>query len=246
MVNASSYIICATPRSGSTLLCDLLSETGVAGRPNSYYRGQDILSWAREWDVSPNSPEFDRSYLDAVRRVGTGETGVFGFRLMWGSVAELSMRLGTLHPGLPDDVARFEKAFGQILYIHLARQDKIAQAVSLLRAEQTGLWHLSADGTKRERTSPPQLPVYDADRLAGFVKELEMHDAGWSAWFARHQLKPLQLTYETIAVTPQLVLADILSALGRDPQIAATVVARTAKMADEISLKWAERFRSGG
>jgi len=28
-----SYLVAATPRSGSTLLCELLASTGVAGRP---------------------------------------------------------------------------------------------------------------------------------------------------------------------------------------------------------------------
>ena len=30
-----SYMICSTPRTGSTLLCELLESTGVAGRPES-------------------------------------------------------------------------------------------------------------------------------------------------------------------------------------------------------------------
>jgi LPS sulfotransferase NodH len=32
-----SYIVCATPRSGSTLVCHALGETGVAGRPEEYF-----------------------------------------------------------------------------------------------------------------------------------------------------------------------------------------------------------------
>src|SRR5919197_6386428 len=31
------YLVCATPRSGSTLLCQLLERTGVAGRPDEYF-----------------------------------------------------------------------------------------------------------------------------------------------------------------------------------------------------------------
>src|ERR1700709_312755 len=32
-----SYIVCATPRSGSTLVCHALAETGGAGRPEEYF-----------------------------------------------------------------------------------------------------------------------------------------------------------------------------------------------------------------
>jgi trehalose 2-sulfotransferase len=87
-----SYVIAATPRSGSTLLCDLLSATGVAGEPQSYYRREDIEDYVRTWGLS--SPDaigdeaFERAYLEAVRRAGAGETGVFGLRLMWVSAPE--------------------------------------------------------------------------------------------------------------------------------------------------------------
>ena len=32
-----SFLVCATPRSGSTLVCHALEETGVAGRPEEYF-----------------------------------------------------------------------------------------------------------------------------------------------------------------------------------------------------------------
>jgi LPS sulfotransferase NodH len=33
----ASYLICATPRSGSTMLCDALEGTGIAGRPEEHF-----------------------------------------------------------------------------------------------------------------------------------------------------------------------------------------------------------------
>jgi trehalose 2-sulfotransferase len=243
----SSYIIAATPRSGSTLLCDLLSGAGIAGRPQSYYRREDILDYAREWGLSlPDAigdEAFERSYLVAVQRAGAAQTGVFGLRLMWRTVAELSERLSAIYPDPADDAARFALAFGEPRYIHLSRRDKIAQAVSLLKALQSGLWHRAADGAERERTAPPAALVYDEDRLAGLVKELETDDAAWNGWFSRHGIEPLRLTYEGLAAAPRAVLAQALSALALDPRIAASVDVRTAKLADETSLKWAHRFR---
>lgn len=187
--------------------------------------------------------EFDRPYLAAVLREGAGSTGTFGLRLMWENVEELSQRLDALYPDLPNDAARFQEAFENPLYVHLTRQDKIAQAVSRLKAEQSGLWHLSADGSERERTAPPQAPVYDADRLAALVAELNAHDAAWEDWFTQQQIKPLRLNYEAVSANPKLAIEAILSALGRDTAIAATIEAKTAKMADNESTDWAARFR---
>ena len=39
-------------------------------------------------------------------------------------------------------------------YLHLSREDKLAQAVSDLKAEQSGLWHVFTDGSERETTDP--------------------------------------------------------------------------------------------
>src|SRR3954469_3299609 len=40
VVATRSYLVCATPRSGSTLLCRALAQTGVAGRPEEYFEAR--------------------------------------------------------------------------------------------------------------------------------------------------------------------------------------------------------------
>ncbi|WP_240233531.1 Stf0 family sulfotransferase [Devosia lacusdianchii] len=242
----SAYVICGTPRSGSTLLCEMLAASGVAGRPHSFYRQQSITHWADRWGVDyaggVDTRDFDQRYLTAMLREGTTRTGVFGIRIMWGSVAEASMRLERAQGGNTDVAERFAQAFGPTLYIHLTRNNKVAQAVSLLRAERSGLWHLSADGSVLEGADKPEAVAYDADRLAAIVAELESDDAAWEGFFAERQIKPLRLVYETMTADPQNALASILSALGRDPAIASTVPVKTAKMGDATNTEWAERF----
>ena len=43
-VPMSAYLVCATPRSGSTLLCRALTATGVAGRPEEYFEARPATS----------------------------------------------------------------------------------------------------------------------------------------------------------------------------------------------------------
>ena len=76
-----------------------------------------------------------------------------------------------------------KKAFGKILYIHLFRENKLEQAISYIKAEQTGLWHIAPDGTEIERLAPPQEPRYDFTRLKSEVEKLEAYDAAWHTWF---------------------------------------------------------------
>ena len=246
--HTQSYIICATPRSGTTLLCDLLADTGVAGRPDSFFRYQSIRWWAQYLYVSvaewTGECAFDQSYLTAVHQEGAGGTQVFGMRLMWEQVDNLSNRLGVFYPGLSSDSDRFRAAFGPTCFVHLSREDKVAQAISRIKAEQTGLWHVDADGTERERVKPGQAPVYDARALSEQVAEYERHDAAWVHWFIQQEIQPVNITYEALSNNPQATLATVLSALGLDPTVAGTVESRTTKLANSENRKWATRFRT--
>ncbi len=62
MAPTHPYFVCATPRSGSTLFCEALAETGVAGRPAEYFealRGTDLPRQPQEYfDIL--DPELER------------------------------------------------------------------------------------------------------------------------------------------------------------------------------------------
>lgn len=236
-----SLILCSAPRSGSTLFCDLLAGTGVAGLPHSFFRRESIAEYAEEFGLS--EPVIDQDYLDAAIRAGTGETGIFGLRIMWETLGELDAALDKIHPGLPGAPARLDRAFGKVLFVHLIRADKVAQAISYLKAQQTGLWHRFADGSERERMAPPKPAEYDPARLADLVARLTAADAGWRDWLAEHKIEPVRVDYDDLSRDPKAELAKVLCALGRDPAIAERVEVRAGKLADAESAEWAERYR---
>lgn len=177
-----------------------------------------------------------------MTRAGSAETGIFGLRLMWPSAAEAAVRLDAASGGKADIADSIERQFGPTLFVHLTRLDRVAQAVSLVRAEQTGLWHVAADGSERQRTAPAQSPVFDADRIRQARDTLAAEDEQWVSFFAARCIQPLRLTYKALAADPQAMLADTLAALGCDPSIAAGVVVQTARMADATNASWADRM----
>lgn len=240
-------MICGTPRSGSTLVCEMLFASGIAGRPHSFFREPDIGYWAEEWGVSISdgieSAAFDRAYLAAMREAGSAGTGIFGLRVMWPSLADAKRRLDRAAGGSKPVAERLEATFGPMLHIHLSRGDKLGQAVSLAKAEQTGLWHLRSDGSVLEGGETQPEPHYDGARIAKILAELEHDDAEWDWYFAQNGIEPLRLSYEDVVAAPQKALGEILTALGLDAAIAAAVPTPTAKMADGISAEWVERFK---
>jgi LPS sulfotransferase NodH len=182
--------------------------------------------------------------MEAVMCEGEAGTGIFGLRLMMENVGELSDRLGTLHPGIASDAARFEKAIGKTLYIHLSRKDMVAQAVSLAKAMQTGLWHIAPDGAELERMAPPQTPKYDANLIKQNIAAFVRFDEDWNRWFDQQGINPVRVSYEALSDNPPAVLKDILEHLGLNPTLASGIMPGVAKLADTQSAEWIRRYRS--
>jgi trehalose 2-sulfotransferase len=242
------YIICGTSRTGSTLLCNLLASTKTTGNPDSFYGRKFMSAWAEEWQLpgrdTMSERDYNIAYLRAAVAAGKGGTEIFGLRLMRENLDELSVILDQVFPQLPSDRARLERAFGHILYIHLSREDKLAQAISLVKAEQTGLWHTAPDGTEIERLAPSKEPHYDFARIKREVQELESYDAAWNSWFAAQGIEPLRIGYETLSTNPAAALTGICEALGVQPPNTRDISPGVAKMADGTSQDWMRRYRS--
>ena len=99
------YLLCSTPRTGSTLLCGLLESTGVAGHPASYFRRPDEDAFAAQWAIPRPSAGTSgyADFLNAALATGTTDNGVFAARIMWGTLEELVERLGTTFPDVAGD-----------------------------------------------------------------------------------------------------------------------------------------------
>jgi LPS sulfotransferase NodH len=111
MLASRSHLVCATQRSGSTLVCQALKDTGGAGRPEEYFealqhsgrprrpgeyfagvKDPSILTHLGEHerrgadDPEPRSPLWSRTaydrYLEWAVDQGTTDNGVFGAKLM--------------------------------------------------------------------------------------------------------------------------------------------------------------------
>ncbi|MEO0819052.1 MAG: Stf0 family sulfotransferase [Pseudomonadota bacterium] len=241
-----AYVICTAPRSGSTLLCKLLAATGVAGNPGSWFHEPSVEAWQARFGLSPAPGMAEQAVLASVFRAaiakGSRGAGPFGLRLQRHSVDFFLGRLAALRPEIAGDAARIRAVFGKTRYIHLTRSDKLRQAVSYVKARQSGLWHAAPDGTELERLAPPREPAYDAAALMACFDEMTAYDRGWEGWFEREGIAPLRLSYDALAADPLAVLRATLTGLGLDPAAARGVVPAVAKLADSTNEAWAARL----
>lgn len=248
MPRYSSYVICTSPRSGSTLLCKLLAATGVSGNPGSYFHAPSLTEWLTYLNLRVDLSMPERAMLQQIFKAaiakGSLDTGMFGLRLQRHSFDFFMRKLAILHPGHRSDRARIEAAFGPTLFIYLTRPDKVEQAVSCVKALQTGLWHRAPDGTELERLSPPQEPVYRPTELRFTYNEFMAFDLRWQEWFEAQGIAPFQITYDALSADPVGTLKTLLIELGLDPNVANNITPGVAKLADATNREWAERFRA--
>lgn len=229
----TSYLICATPRSGSTLLCEALMNTGLAGRPWEYFFDGNEPTWYAEWQVS--------TYDDYVARAveqGTTPNGVCAAKVMMGYFGRFVTRLR----GLPrfggqalDLPALLSQVFPGLRYIWITRRNKVRQAVSLERAIQTGAW---AYPMKEARS-----PEYRFDAIDRRLQEITLQESGWQELFGAHAITPLVVVYEDLVAQYRETALQLLDALGiaRPPELGlAERVIR--QQADHMSEDWVQRF----
>lgn len=248
MAHYDSYLICTAPRSGSTLLCGMLASTGVAGKPASYFFGTSLDGWIEDLELQLEATASDRDIAAAAFRValtkGRNGTDMFGLRMQAHSLGFFLEQLAVLHPGASTDAERLQLAFGATLFVHLTRPNKLDQAVSYLKARQTGLWHRSADGSELERTAPHREPVYDRAEIAACVDLMTGYDRDWNDWFTRQGIEPLRLSYDDLSADPLGILRQVLESLGLAPAAADGITPRVKKLADRINNDWVVRFRT--
>lgn len=145
MRSSSSYIICATPRSGSTLLCEYLMLTKTAGYPSEWFLPQGRTLAVEMFGVQ--APLESLSYFQELLAKATTSNGVFGIKMMWPQMQQL-LAGGIPGLALPRANLRNSGIFPDLKYIYIRRTDEVAQSISLLMAIKTDYWQRMSESNQ--------------------------------------------------------------------------------------------------
>lgn len=233
-----SYLICATPRTGSTLLCGLLESSGVAGHPASYFNRRGLHRYAEDWRiVRPRDGRIDETYVRAAMAAGTTSNGIFGARIMAETLPELIGDLSAASGSPMTDVELLSAQLGRLTFVHLRRRDVVAQAVSWARALQTHYWHPG------EAVEPGgHDPHYDEELIGRLVATIEKFEADWTGWFASQTIAPCEVVYEELAADPLRMAHHVLDYLDLRVPPGRHLVIGHRRQADQINSDWVARF----
>lgn len=251
---SKAYLVCATPRSGSTLLCEMLRDTGRAGvplehfeilrhsslprQPREYFQdlgAPDVTALLAPVEPGTASTENPADWWARILAEGSTDNGIWGGKIMWGHTEDFVSRAREL-PGLggADLDAVLHELLDDPQLVFVTRRDKAAQAVSLWRAVQTQSWR---------HGEPPSgdSVTYDFKAIDHLVAQLESDERSWTEWFARTGRRPLEVSYDRLDAAPAYTVEVVLHALGLpDGRV---TVPRLTRQRDDLSATWIERYR---
>lgn len=233
----TSYLICSTARSGSSLLCEALNGTALAGRPWEYFYEVHEPMWRERWQVSPEATFED--YLAKAMEQGSTANGVWAAKVMIGYLRDFTRRLRGTSRFAGREIPAFDllsETFPNLHWVWITRRNKVRQAVSLARAIQTQAWWFDM--------APVRSPEYDFAGIDRLLQVVTLHDAGWQELFTAHSLTPFVVVYEDFVLHYEKTVLGILDFLSI-PCPAGLKIPEPKlmkKQADDLTEQWIERF----
>lgn len=243
----SVVIIATTPRTGSTLLGRTLGATGLVGRPNEFLLPLVMRDRVRRWgvprvpvthtlrflregkrrawnehDYFPFTARSTRNFLLVAGRREQGANGVFALKVHQSNFHAAMERNG-ITPSLWG---------APVTWLRTGRRDRLAQAVSLVRAEQTKQFFASA--------APRGEARYDRAAIADAMARIEAQERAWDAYFATHHIDPFLVVHEDLVADHEGTVTRVLEHLGHHG--VAVPPPPIARQGDHLNVEWMERF----
>ncbi|HVS33627.1 MAG TPA: Stf0 family sulfotransferase, partial [Thermoanaerobaculia bacterium] len=231
-----SYLVCASPRSGSNLLCESLTNTGFAGWPDEFF-----CRLADRWSLPECGETTDiEEYLAWLLEDRSTPNAVFGAKIMRDHFVDLCAELRTL-PGRSalSSHACLQSVFPGLRYVWMTRRDKLRQAISRVRAEQTGQWR-QHDGDLVLQVAEPR---FSRKEIARGLEEIELQEAGWQTFFTESGARPVVVVYEELVGSYEATARRVAKELGIAlPRKVWFGERRLLSQSDARTDKWVRRF----
>lgn len=218
------YLIAATPRSGSQLLGELLTATGLAGSPAEYFNPWYMGDAS---NFFPDDLLYDPEHIQPLIEKYSTPNGVFGIKAHFLQVINF-VGLDCLEQLFPRPLK----------YISLYRRDFTRQGISLARAVQTDSYNSDMQ--------PVREPIYNYHQILQCIREVRMDAKGWETYFQQRRIKPLRIIYEDFVVDQESALRRIFEFLEvAIPEDFQMPVPKLKMQADALSDLWTEKFNRG-
>ena len=226
--STKNFMVCITPRSGSTHLCDLLASTRLFGDPREDLNPDNLPRVLRQFPC--NNIE---DYIDVIRRSRATSNGVFGIKVSYHHLAPII------------EMKNITSLFGPNLrYIFLTRNDFVLQAISLYLAAETSVFHSVQPVLTDEMMTSLENLEYNEQKIHGWIDHILRQEIDFNRFFDRERISPLRVKYEVFIENPQDTIRNIAEYIGVEEPVTFEILSsRFRKIGKERNTEWAARFK---
>lgn len=211
-------IILSTPRSGSTLLCDLLYKSGFC-LAHEYFQPHEYLPiLANRWGCLDNGVLNKEKYVNQLAKFRTLNSGWLGINLHGHHLPAFN---------------KFSECFSnsEKVFLRIRRRNVIAQAVSYEIASQTKRWSSEFQAKAK--------PTYSFNQIKKKLNSINHQNLITDTFLSLNNMVSTDIYYEDFIGNPGEVLGDILSDyIHKEPATASFL----KKQSSNINEEWIERF----
>lgn len=226
-----SYLVAMTPRSGSSLLADLLGSIKTAGRPAEFFAHRQMANTLAALTRREVHVESLMEYMNWILDARTTSNNVLGVK-------------ASFYQYQPIIATGLEAALlGTPMLIYLTRNNIVLQAVSMYIAAQTRLFHStqSASAAARDRSEV----AYSAKDIRDWVAHIHAQEQGWERYLASVGRNALRLGYDELRTDTTGCLERILDHLGVAPKLALRVEeSGHKKIGGDLNARFFDKFVS--
>jgi LPS sulfotransferase NodH len=222
----SRYFIAITPRSGSSYLCDLMSQINRFGNPHELINQDNMPRFMK--DSPGRNPD---EYIRNVLRDRQTENGVSGLKASWFQFENFTGYMNNL------------RYLSEFKYIYLTRGNLAAQAVSLYKATSTGVFHTDTTHPQEALAKLDALE-YDYESIKYWYDHIVAQEKGWQNYFYENRIYPLCISYEDIEENALKVLQRIATYIGVEANTIYIPINNSVykKISDIRNAQWTRRF----
>lgn len=236
------YTIWFSQRNGSSLLCEGLKSTGVLGKPDELFTIQPDEKLINKYKATDY-----QNLQDIIYNLGSSPNGVFGVKTNGPLkeddplIAELS-KLPNVGKDTRSNYLVWESLFPNCKHIFLTRRNKVRQAVSWWKAIVTKEWHRKS-GEQTPKLAEGLSEKYNFEAIKHLLIETTIRESKIQSFLEEGQQKAFTLVYEDFIKDFKGTILKIGEFLGEEIDEQQIESPYYAKLADDISEEWVERFR---
>lgn len=237
------YTIWFSQRNGSSLFCEGLKSTGLAGKPEEYFNFQDPGNLLSHYKVKDHE-----AFRRELWKQGTTPNGIFGVKVNAPRreddplIEELRKVPGLKNPATANHFEVWQNVMPNQKHIFLTRRNKIRQAVSWWKAIVSETWH-RPQGVERNYRPEDIRDRYEFAAIRHLLLETSLREAKIQDMLNQAGAQALTIVYEDFIQSYEETIRKAVKYLGIDTEDFSVAPPHYQRLADDLSDEWTERFR---